>query len=79
MNEKAKETVGIDLNQFKLHVHLKHKPELTLHFDTLKDSEAFCDRPQLRVHLQGKAGERRTGGRGVRGPVRFGRECTKVR
>ncbi len=34
MDEKAKQTVKIDLNQFKLHVHLKHRAELTLHFDT---------------------------------------------
>ncbi len=34
MNEKAKEVIRIDLNQFKLHVHLKPKTELTLHFDS---------------------------------------------
>jgi hypothetical protein len=34
MDEKAKQSVTIDLNQFKLHIHLKHKTELTLHFDS---------------------------------------------
>jgi len=34
MDEKAKQPVTIDLNQFKLHIHLKHKTELTLHFDS---------------------------------------------
>ena len=34
MEEKAKQAIKIDLNQFKLHIHLKHKSELTLHFDS---------------------------------------------
>ena len=34
MDEKAKQAITIDLNQFKLHIHLKHKTELTLHFDS---------------------------------------------
>ena len=34
MSEKAKQSIIIDLNQFKLHIHLKHKTELTLHFDS---------------------------------------------
>ena len=34
MEEKAKQAVKIDLSQFKLHIHLKHKTELTLHFDS---------------------------------------------
>lgn len=34
MDEKPKQTVTIDLNQFKLHVHLKPKTALTLHFDS---------------------------------------------
>lgn len=34
MDEKAKQAVKIDLSQFKLHIHLKHKTELTLHFDS---------------------------------------------
>jgi len=34
MNEKARQTIKIDLNQFKLHIHLRHKTELTLHFDS---------------------------------------------
>src|SRR4030042_2769756 len=32
MVEEAKHLINIDLNQFKLHIHLKHKIELTLHF-----------------------------------------------
>ena len=34
MDEKAKQAIKIDLNQFKLHIPLKHKTELTLHFDS---------------------------------------------
>lgn len=34
MNEKTKQAITIDLSQFKLHIHLKHKTELTLHFDS---------------------------------------------
>ena len=34
MDEKAKQAIKIDLNQFKLHIHLKQKTELTLHFDS---------------------------------------------
>jgi adenylate cyclase len=34
MDEKTKQAIKIDLNQFKLHVHLKPKTELTLHFDS---------------------------------------------
>jgi adenylate cyclase len=34
MDEKARRAIKIDLNQFKLHIHLKHKTELTLHFDS---------------------------------------------
>ncbi len=34
MEEKAKQAIKIDLNQFKLHIHLKHKTKLTLHFDS---------------------------------------------
>lgn len=34
MDEKTKQAIKIDLNQFKLHIHLKHKTELTLHFDS---------------------------------------------
>jgi len=34
MVEKAKEPIRIDLNQFKLHINLKHKLELTLHFNS---------------------------------------------
>jgi adenylate cyclase len=34
MVEKMEKSIRIDLNQFKLHVHLKHKIELTLHFDS---------------------------------------------
>jgi len=32
MVEEAKHLIKIDLNQFKLHIHLKNKIELTLHF-----------------------------------------------
>lgn len=34
MNGKVNQAVTIDLNQFKLHINLKHKTELTLHFDS---------------------------------------------
>ncbi len=34
MVEKAKEPIRIDLNQFKLHISLKHNLELTLHFNS---------------------------------------------
>jgi TolB-like protein/Flp pilus assembly protein TadD len=34
MDEKTKQAIKIDLSQFKLHIHLKHKTELTLHFDS---------------------------------------------
>ncbi|NWG03156.1 MAG: tetratricopeptide repeat protein [Syntrophaceae bacterium] len=34
MEEKTRRAIKIDLNQFKLHIHLKHKTELTLHFDS---------------------------------------------
>jgi len=34
MDEKTKQAIKIDLNQFKLHIHLKPKTELTLHFDS---------------------------------------------
>ncbi len=34
MDEKNKQAIKIDLSQFKLHIHLKHKTELTLHFDS---------------------------------------------
>ena len=34
MAEEAKNSVKIDLNQFKLHLHLKPEVELTLHFDS---------------------------------------------
>ena len=34
MVEKAKEPIKIDLNQFKLHIKIEHKIELTLHFDS---------------------------------------------
>jgi adenylate cyclase len=34
MEEKAQHSITIDLSQFKLHIHLKHKTELTLHFDS---------------------------------------------
>jgi len=34
MEEKAKQGIKIDLSQFKLHIHLKQKTELTLHFDS---------------------------------------------
>ena len=34
MNEKSNQAIKIDLNQFKLHIRLKQKTELTLHFDS---------------------------------------------
>jgi len=34
MEEKTKQAIKIDLSQFKLHIHLKQKTELTLHFDS---------------------------------------------
>ncbi len=34
MVENAKHSISIDLNQFKLHIHLKNKIELTVHFDS---------------------------------------------
>jgi TolB-like protein len=34
MDEKPKKSIKIDLDQFKLHIHLKQKTELTLHFDS---------------------------------------------
>lgn len=34
MEEKTRQAIKIDLSQFKLHIHLKHKTELTLHFDS---------------------------------------------
>ena len=34
MDGNTKQAIKIDLNQFKLHIHLKHKTELTLHFDS---------------------------------------------
>ncbi len=34
MDEKARQPIKIDLGQFKLHIHLKQKTELTLHFDS---------------------------------------------
>ena len=34
MDENAKRAIKIDLSQFKLHIPLKHKTELTLHFDS---------------------------------------------
>jgi len=34
MEEKTRQAVRIDLSQFKLHIHLKQKTELTLHFDS---------------------------------------------
>lgn len=35
MNEKAEtRPIRIDLNEFKLHIALKHRPELTLHFNS---------------------------------------------
>jgi len=34
MDDKTKQAIKIDLNQFKLHIHLRHKTELTLHFDS---------------------------------------------
>ncbi len=34
MEERAKQSIRIDLAQFKLHIHLKSKTELTLYFDS---------------------------------------------
>ena len=34
MDGNTKQAIKIDLNQFKLHIYLKHKTELTLHFDS---------------------------------------------
>jgi TolB-like protein len=34
MDEKPRQAIEIDLNQFKLTLHLKHKTEVTLHFDS---------------------------------------------
>ncbi|MEN6319966.1 MAG: tetratricopeptide repeat protein [Syntrophaceae bacterium] len=34
MDEKPKQAIKIDLNQFKLSLHLKQKTEVTLHFDS---------------------------------------------
>ena len=34
MGEKVRQPIRIDLNQFKLHISLKNKIELTLHFDS---------------------------------------------
>jgi TolB-like protein/Tfp pilus assembly protein PilF len=34
MDEKARQAIKIDLNQFKLHIHLRQKSELTFHFDS---------------------------------------------
>jgi TolB-like protein/Tfp pilus assembly protein PilF len=34
MNEKHRQAIKIDLNQFKLSLYLKHKAEVTLHFDS---------------------------------------------
>ena len=34
MVEKAKESIRIDLNQFKLHIKIEHRIELSLHFDS---------------------------------------------
>lgn len=34
MEERAKPSIRIDLAQFKLHIHLKTRTELTLHFDS---------------------------------------------
>jgi hypothetical protein len=34
MGGKVKQPIRIDLNQFKLHIGLKNKIELTLHFDS---------------------------------------------
>jgi TolB-like protein len=34
VEEKTRQAIKIDLSQFKLHIHLKHKTELTLHFDS---------------------------------------------
>ncbi|MBM4278955.1 MAG: hypothetical protein FJ130_13920 [Deltaproteobacteria bacterium] len=34
MDERPRQSIRIDLSQFKLHIHLKQKTELTLHFDS---------------------------------------------
>jgi hypothetical protein len=34
MDDITRQAVAIDLSQFKLHIHLKQKAELTLHFDS---------------------------------------------
>ncbi len=34
MDEKPKQTLKIDLNQFKLSLYLKQKTEVTFHFDS---------------------------------------------
>jgi len=34
MEEKTRQSIKIDLSQFKLHIYLKQKTELTLHFDS---------------------------------------------
>jgi adenylate cyclase len=34
MEEKTRQAIKIDLSQFKLHIHLEQKTELTLHFDS---------------------------------------------
>ena len=34
MDERPRQPIKIDLSQFKLHIHLKQKTELTLHFDS---------------------------------------------
>ena len=34
MEGSAKQSIRIDLSQFKLHIHLQSKTELTLHFDS---------------------------------------------
>ena len=34
MGEKLRQLIRIDLNQFKIHIGLKNRIELTLHFDS---------------------------------------------
>jgi hypothetical protein len=34
MGENSNPSIQIDLNEFKLHLHLKNKAPLTLHFDS---------------------------------------------
>ena len=34
MDEKTKRAISIDLNEFKLHIRLKNKAALTLHFNS---------------------------------------------